>query len=179
MPEPNVEPNTERNVVLTGFMGTGKSTVGRILADRLGRELVDTDAVVEERHGPIPAIFAERGEAAFREIERALAVELAARSGLVVSTGGRMLVDPDSADALSATGDVFCLTASTDTIVARLLADGVATRPMLAGVDDLRARVEALVLERAPAYARFTQVATDALAPADVAATLLAALQTQ
>src|SRR5690606_6565646 len=100
-----------RNVVLTGFMGTGKTTVGRLLAERLGFEFVDTDALITERHGPIPEIFARDGEAAFRQFERALAAELAERSGLVVSTGGRLMLDPASAAALGNGAAVFCLTA--------------------------------------------------------------------
>ena len=80
-----------RNVVLTGFMGTGKSTVGRLLAERLGYEFVDTDQLIVERYGPIPEIFATDGEAAFRAYEREVAGELAERQGLVIATGGRAL----------------------------------------------------------------------------------------
>lgn len=115
-----------RNVVLTGFMGTGKTTIGRLLASRLGFEFVDTDAVIVERHGSIPAIFAERGEGAFRRMERDVADELAGRRGLVVATGGRMLVDAVNAERLGGTGDVFCLVASVDTILERVDADGAA-----------------------------------------------------
>lgn len=157
------------NVVLTGFMGTGKTTVGRLLAARLGYELVDTDAVIVERHGPIPAIFAERGEEAFRAIERSVAAELAQRSGLVVSTGGRMLLDQANATALGATGRVFCLTATVDTIVGRVAPDGDATgRPLLAG-GDVRERITALLVERAAGYAAFEQVVTDGRTPDEIA----------
>ena len=157
------------NVVLTGFMGTGKTTVGRLLAAHLGFELVDTDAVIVERHGPIPTIFAERGEEAFRRLEREVAAELAGRSGLVVSTGGRMLLDPANADVLGATGRVFCLTASVDTIMERVAPGGdAAGRPMLAG-GDVRERITALLAERAAGYAAFEQVPTDARSPEQVA----------
>ena len=156
------------NVVLTGFMGTGKTTVGRLLAARLGYELVDTDAVIVERHGPIPAIFAERGEEAFRAIERSVAAELAQRSGLVVSTGGRMLLDPANAAALGATGRVFCLTATVDTIVGRVAPDGdAAGRPLLAG-GDVRERITALLADRAAGYAAFEQVVTDGRTPDEI-----------
>jgi shikimate kinase len=147
------------NVVLTGFMGTGKTTVGRTLAARLGAEFVDTDALVEQRHGPIPAIFAEHGEERFRALERELAEELSQRSGLVVSTGGRMMVDPVNAELLAARGVVVCLTATPETIHARV-GRSIDSRPMLRG-GDARARIETLLAERAPAYARFTQVTTD------------------
>jgi len=153
-------------------MATGKTTVGRLLADRLGYELVDTDAVIEERHGPIPQIFAEYGEDEFRRLEREVATELGGRDGVVVSTGGRLMLDPDSAAALGATGDVVCLTATVDTIVDRLTAIGADSRPMLAG-HDLRERVTHLLAEREPAYARFTQVATDGLTPEQIADAIL------
>ena len=158
-----------RNVVLTGFMGTGKTTVGRVVAERLGYAFVDTDDVIVERHGPIPAIFATHGEPFFRELERDIASELAARDGLVIATGGRMLVDPANADVLAATGLVVCLTADVDTIVHRVASDDVATRPMLAGASDVRARISDLLAERAQAYERFVMVPTDDRMPADIA----------
>ncbi|MEY2957577.1 MAG: Shikimate kinase/3-dehydroquinate synthase [Actinomycetota bacterium] len=161
-----------RNVVLTGFMATGKSTVGRLLADRLGYGFVDTDAVIESRRGPIPQIFAEHGEGEFRRLERELATELAARRGLVIATGGRMLVDPDNAEVLGATGTVVCLTAPADTVIARVLADGVEGRPMLVG-SDLPTRIRGLLAERESAYRRFTQVDTDDRSPIEVCEAVL------
>ncbi|MEC7384520.1 MAG: shikimate kinase, partial [Actinomycetota bacterium] len=89
-----------RSVVLTGFMATGKSTVGRQLAARLRYGFVDTDRLIEERFGPVPEIFRTHGEERFRAIERELASELAALPALVIATGGGMLVD-------SAVADVF------------------------------------------------------------------------
>jgi shikimate kinase len=153
-----------RNIVLTGFMGTGKSTVGRLLAARLERRFVDTDSVIEERHGPIPRIFAEQGEEAFRQAEREVAAELARRSDLVVATGGRLMVDPENASVLGAASHVVCLGASVDEIVRRVSGGGAATRPLLAD-DDPRARITELLAERAPAYGRFTQVDTDGRTP--------------
>jgi shikimate kinase len=164
-----------RNIVLTGFMATGKTTVGQVLAERLGYELVDTDAIIEERHGPISQIFVEYGEGEFRRLEREVAAELAERSGLVISTGGRMMVDPVNGEVLGATGDVFCLTATVDTIVARLTSAGTDSRPMLAG-HDLRTRVAELLHERADAYARFTQVPTDDRTPAQIADTITSSM---
>jgi shikimate kinase len=166
--------NGRRNVVLTGFMGTGKTTVGRVLAGRLDYEFVDTDQVIESRHGPIPRIFADHGEEHFRALERAVAAELAARSGLVVSTGGRMLVDPDNAAVLTASGDVVTLTATVDTIIRRVGGErAAATRPMLAG-GDVRRRIAELLAERADAYGRFLQVATDDRTPGEVADAIIA-----
>lgn len=166
---------SRRNIVLTGFMGTGKTTVGRALAQRLGFEFVDTDELIEAEHGPIPQIFAEFGEGHFRQLERDVALTLAGREGLVISTGGRMMVDPVNAETLRATGDVVALTATVDTIVERVGGDAAAaTRPMLAG-HDVRERITQLLAERAPAYARFVQVATDGRSPGEVADAVLAA----
>ena len=121
------------NVVLTGFMGTGKTTVGRLLAELLGYEFVDTDEVIEQRYGPIETIFRERGESAFRTIEREVAAELAGADRRVISTGGGMMLDPVIAESLGAGARVFCLVASPDTIVARVL--NGPDRPLLAGPD--------------------------------------------
>ena len=163
---------SDRNVVLTGFMGTGKTTIGRALAELLGREFVDTDHVIEQRHGPIPTIFAEQGEGAFRRYEREIAAELADRDGLVIATGGRLMVDAVNAQRLGATGDVICLVASLDTILRRVDVAGAGeTRPLLRG-DDVRARVGALLAERAEAYGAFHQVTTDGGSPAVVAAAI-------
>ncbi len=153
-------------------MGTGKSTVGRLLAAELGREFVDTDELIVSRHGPIDEIFADHGEPYFRSIESALAHELAARGGLVVATGGGMLLQDDVRDALA--GDsVFCLTAASDVIVARVLADqSGAVRPLLAGVD-AEANVLRLLAARAARYREFEQVITDGLTPTEVAAEIL------
>ena len=157
------------NVVLTGFMATGKSTVGRVLAARLRYGFVDTDRIIEERHGPIPAIFAERGETAFRALERALAEELAGLSSLVISTGGGMLLDPIVAEMFSATGTVVCLTAEPDVILKRVGgARAGERRPLLAGADP-RTRITELLTERAEAYGRFPQVATDGRPPTEIA----------
>jgi len=148
------------NVILTGFMGTGKSTVGRAIADELQLDFVDTDALIEERHGSVASIFAEQGEAAFRDIEHELAVELAQRTGLVISTGGAMMLDERNADALDTTGTVFCLTASVDALVDRLLQGSEhSKRPLLHG-DDPRTRIESLLTERAEGYGQFTQIDT-------------------
>lgn len=157
------------NVVLTGFMGTGKTTVGRLLADRLGYEFVDTDAIIEERHGPIPQIFAAHGERTFRRYEREVAAELAERDGLVISTGGRLMLDPANAELLGAGAHVFCLTARLDTILARVTAAGIADeRPLLAG-SDVEEQIARLLEARADAYAEFAQIATDLRTPEAVA----------
>jgi shikimate kinase len=156
------------NVVLTGFMGTGKTTVGRLLADLLGYEFVDTDEVIERRYGPIDTLFAERGEDAFRAIEREVAADLAGERGRVISTGGRMMLDDEIAASLGSGARVFCLVASADTIAARVLWADAPTRPLLAGPDPRR-RIAELLAQRNAGYARFEQVSTDSGTAADVA----------
>ena len=156
----------EWTLVLTGFMGTGKSTVGRILADRLGCRFVDTDEVIESRAGPIPEIFERDGEEVFREMERSVARELAGRTGVVIATGGRMMLDASCSACLEPTAEVVCLTARPDTIVERL--DGTAARPLLNSVD-ASARVRDLLAERSTGYARSASVDTEGRSPDQVA----------
>jgi len=135
---------------------------------RLDLEFVDTDALIEERHGPITEIFASQGQAAFRDIEHDLATELAQRTGLVIATGGGMLLDERNAAALDSTGVVICLTATVDELAARLLVDGERSkRPLLAG-DDARHRIESLLADRSEGYGRFTQIDTTGRSIAEI-----------
>ncbi len=164
-----------RNIVLTGFMGTGKSTIGRALAARLGWQFVDTDALIEAAHGPIPDIFATHGEEHFRELERQVASDVAGRSGHVVATGGRLMLDPANQATLGAAGLVVALTATAEEIHDRLVRDGTLEhRPLLAGPDPRRV-IETLLEERTPLYQQFTTVATGGRNP-EVIATDIAAL---
>jgi shikimate kinase / 3-dehydroquinate synthase len=172
---PGSPPRRHRhNVVLTGFMGTGKTTVGRLLAEDLGYEFVDTDELIEQRHGPIAEIFASRGEEAFRQIERDVAAELAQGRGLVVSTGGRMMLDPANVRALSASGRVFCLVATPEEVFERVTGDASRRERPLLKVPDPRRRIVELMSERDPDYRRFPQLVTDARAPDAVALDLQA-----
>src|SRR5919201_3601218 len=108
------------NLVLTGFMGTGKTSVGCALARVLQREFVDMDEVIAAREGaPISEIFARRGEEYFRRRERELCMELAARENLVIATGGGALVDAANR-AQFAHANIICLDASLDEILQRL-----------------------------------------------------------
>jgi 3-dehydroquinate synthase len=165
---------SESNIVITGFMGTGKSTVGRLLADRLGRPFLDVDAEIEGLAGAtIPEIFSGRGEAGFRALESEVCRDLAARRGAVIATGGGTLVDPDNREKLSTTGVVICLTCDVNEILRRL--DGTADRPLLGSptANDgaaRRARIEQLLAERSEAYAALPHhVDTTGRPPASVA----------
>lgn len=99
-----------KNIVLIGMMGCGKSTCGALLAQRLGRELADTDALIERREGrSIPDLFAKEGEAYFRRLEAETALELSRRTNLVVACGGGLPLHQDAMAALKATGSVVFL----------------------------------------------------------------------
>jgi shikimate kinase/3-dehydroquinate synthase len=161
-----------RNIVLTGFMGTGKTTVGRLLAEQLGYEFVDTDELIEQRHGTIAEIFRSRGEDAFREIERELAAELGDRDRLVISTGGRLMLDSRNVASLSRNGRVFCLVATPDEIFDRIVKDDSPIERPLLSVPDPRRRIVELLAERTPEYRRFAQLTTDTVDAAMVAADL-------
>ncbi|RZV48447.1 MAG: shikimate kinase [Acidimicrobiales bacterium] len=157
------------NIVITGFMGTGKTTAGRLLAELLDREFVDTDEVLEQLHGSITDIFENEGEDAFREMERALAAELAGQDDLVIATGGRMLLDPANVAALTRTGRVFCLVASPEEIYDRLAADDERMKRPLLSVADPRQRIGELLAEREVGYLAFPQVSTAGRTSAEVA----------
>ena len=99
-----------KNIVLIGMMGSGKTTCGQLLAQQLGRELVDTDSLIEEREGcTIPEIFAARGEDYFRDLELGVSEELALRENLVISCGGGLPMKPDCIGSLKYSGVVIFL----------------------------------------------------------------------
>jgi len=166
------------NIVLTGFMATGKTTVGREVARRLGRTFVDMDSEIAARAGKsIPHIFAQDGEAAFRRLEAALCEELSEKEGLVVATGGGALVDAANRARMMAGGTIICLTASVDEIVRRACADGP-ERPLLA-VDDPRAEARRLLAQRRAAYAAIPwQIDTSGLSMDEVVSRVVEIAQT-
>lgn len=151
------------NVVLVGPMGAGKSTVGRLLASRLGLGFVDTDAVIEERTGAdIPWIFDVEGESGFRQRETNVLRDLLNdNSAMVIATGGGIVTQPENLPLLQSLGTVFYLKASIDQLVARTSKDK--KRPLLQ-VDDPEAKIKALVAERSPLYeaAAHATIMTDA-----------------
>jgi len=147
-----------RAIVLMGFMGTGKSEVGRRLAQRLGRAFVDTDQLVEERTGKrVAAIFAEDGEAAFRTLERDAVADAVARGGAVISVGGGAVLDPENVRRLRDAGSLVYLTARPEIILRRI--GNPASRPLLK--DDPHAAVSRLLAERGPVYAAAADVTVD------------------
>ena len=141
-----------KNIILTGFMGTGKTVVGRSTAQALGREFVDMDAVIEQREGmTIPEVFAQHGEAYFRERERELCGELARLRSLVIATGGGALIPEANFRAMVESGTIICLKCDPDEILYRL--NGDENRPMLWGAER-HERVGALLEQRKAAYDR-------------------------
>jgi shikimate kinase len=143
-----------QNIILTGFMGTGKSTIGQLVADCTARIFVDMDTIVETRQGrPISQIFAEEGEPYFRRIEADLCRELADQTGLVIATGGGALVSAGNRQVMEKSGLVVCLDCEPEVLWQRI--GQSQDRPMLAEPDEGRfARLAALLEKRTPAYAR-------------------------
>ena len=162
------------NVIFVGFMGAGKSSVGRILATRLGRCFVETDEMITAREGrPIPEIFAERGEAHFRALEDEAVRLLALKRGDVIATGGGLPCREGRTEALRAIGTVVWLSGDFGTLYERALRGG--DRPMLSG--KTREQAEALYEARKPFYAKADlTVDTTGLGPDQVAARVAAAL---
>lgn len=165
---------SDANIILTGFMGTGKTTVGKLLAERLGYTFVDTDVLIERRSGrTVAEVFSQLGEGAFRWMERSVAADLAARSQTVVATGGGMLLDPTVAAVLGDTGRIFCLTASPEQILQRVVADEKRIARPLLQVSNPRKKILALLAARQALYAQFEQVLTDGISAEKVAQTIL------
>ena len=142
---------TKRNLVLTGFMGTGKSSVAQGVAQALGWPLVDMDDIIVQRAGmSIPEIFRRHGEAAFRQRERALCEELSAQVGLVIATGGGALVAAANREIMAGSGCLVCLDCEEGELIRRLKGDE--GRPMLWGQEP-EERLRELLRSRRAAYA--------------------------
>lgn len=166
-----------RNLVLIGLMGSGKSTVGRMVAERLGRPFVDTDARIEAELGmSVAEVFARQGERAFRAAEAQAIRHVSALRGQVVAVGGGAVVAQDNVRHLKATGDVVLLEAEPAELAARVAGEGVQERPLLADGGDVEARLGALLAERAEAYRQAADVtlSTSGRTAAQVADDLLA-----
>jgi len=158
----------KRHVVLIGLPGSGKTAVGRLVAERLHATFVDIDAIVERREGrPIAMIFAEKGEAAFREMERKEVETALAGDAAVIAPGGGWAAQPGAIDAAKPHALVIYLHARPETATQRAAPEG--TRPALSGEDPV-ARMRLLQKEREPFYrSAHAQVETDRKSPPQVA----------
>lgn len=139
-----------QNIALIGFMGTGKSSVGQIVAQQLHFTFLDTDHVIESRTGKsISDLFAQDGEAAFRELEKKIVAELATRKKTVISTGGGLPVNLDNLASLKTHALTVCLWASAEKIWERVRSQ--THRPLLNEADPL-AKIKKLLEQREPFY---------------------------
>lgn len=157
------------NIVLIGFMGSGKTTVGCALAKKLGVELLDTDKlIVEEQGTTINDIFATKGETYFRQLETKMVEKLIeSESDAVISTGGGLVITEGNGELLKKLGKVVFLRTKEETIVKRLAGD--VTRPLLKG--GLDEKTHKLLEYRTPIYEKYADVIvdTDEISPKDLA----------
>ncbi|HAG05177.1 MAG TPA: shikimate kinase [Lachnospiraceae bacterium] len=148
-----------KNIVLIGFMGSGKSTVGRRLSMLLKRELIDTDDFIEKREGmKISEIFEEKGEPYFRQIESELCKRFNAPASKIIATGGGVIRNDENMRALKEGGCVVYLCATPEAILKNLQYDN--TRPLLAG-ENKQERVRELMEQRRPFYEKYADITID------------------
>ena len=141
---------TPKNIALVGFMGTGKTSVGKILAKRLNRPVVDVDLVIEKSvEKKISEIFESEGEARFRALEKEAIRQICRDQGIVITTGGGAVLDPENIETLKASGCVIGLSAKAETIFKRIKHSR--HRPLLNGHDKLK-DIQRLLAERRPFY---------------------------
>ncbi|MHA2065622.1 MAG: shikimate kinase [Candidatus Thorarchaeota archaeon] len=170
---------TLRCICLIGFMGTGKTTIGKALASALERQFVDTDTIIEERVGkPISRIFSEDGETFFREMESEVVREVCKIKSSVISFGGGALLNSASSALVKENSAVVLLRSSVETIISRTSADTL--RPLLnMKADDLERRVAFLLAEREAMYvdAMDIEIDTDALSVGEAVSEIIRRLK--
>jgi shikimate kinase len=158
------------NLVLIGYRGTGKSTVARLLAAKLGLPVVSLDEEIVRHAGrSIPEIVQEHGWPHFRDIEAAITRQFASQDGLIIDAGGGVILRPENVDNLRRAGRLFWLRASVPVIVKRI--EGGTQRPALTAGKSFTEEVEEVLRERTPLYtaAAHHTIETDARSPEEVA----------
>jgi shikimate kinase len=158
------------NLVLIGYRGTGKSTVARLLADKLGMEVVSLDQEIVRRAGrSVPEIVAEHGWTHFRDLESAVTKDFSERDNMIIDAGGGAILRWENVERLRRGGKLFWLRASVPVIVARIEAG--TERPPLTACKSFTEEVEEVLRERTPLYeaAADHQIDTDILSPQQVA----------
>lgn len=160
------------NIILCGFMGTGKSTIGRIVAARLGWEFADTDTLIEEQQGyTVREIFEQQGEAVFRQLETDLCAAMSTWQENVIATGGGIVLRQENRDHLQRAGLVICLEAPAEEIYRRL--QHATNRPLLQSDDPLQ-RIRELLAERAEAYGALPlHIGTVGMRPGETASMII------
>ena len=139
------------NLILCGMMGSGKTTVGVKIAARTSLRWYDTDELIVDKYGKISDIFEYYGEPHFRKLETEIVRELAQKDGLVISTGGGLVLKKENNELLQQNGKIVFLRATLETLAGRLKVDG--TRPLLqTSAETIRGRLMRLLQERAPIY---------------------------
>lgn len=164
-----IDNHRQTNIILTGFMGTGKSTVGRLLAKDLKMDFIDTDVEITELYGPIINIFENEGEEVFRNYEREMSRQLTLRAHTVISTGGKLMLDPVNAKLLSACGRVFCLEAPVQELIQRLEKEQQEKQRPLLNANNFEEQIKELSAARRNHYAVFEQVKTKGCSALEVA----------
>ena len=165
------------NIALVGFMGTGKTDVGRLLAEKLGKDFIEVDELIEQRAGKtIPEIFQQDGEIAFRELEIEATREAAEKKNAVIACGGGVVLNQINIGRLREHSVIVYLTASSETILQRTSSD-TDERPLLVA-EDKTSRVEKLLNFRRPFYERAADitVSTSELDVAGVAGQIISEL---
>ena len=157
-------------------MGTGKTSVGKVLSKRLNRLVIDVDRYIEEgQKRKIREIFERDGEVSFRQLEKKAIEEITQKDNLVITTGGGAVLDPENLERLKSSGWVICLSAAFDTIYKRV--KGSRNRPLL-NHRDVAGEVERLLILRKPYYEKADmEFKTDKLTSAQVAENILEALK--
>jgi shikimate kinase/3-dehydroquinate synthase len=168
-------PVSDINIILTGFMGTGKSSVARELARLLGRKIIDVDAEIEKKGMPITEIFKTHGEPYFRDMESTLLKELSGARQVIISTGGGIVLRAENRGLLKKIGIVICLTASPETILART--SKTTERPLLQVPDPLGTINDLLAARDACYRDADLMIATDGKNPREVAEEILEKLE--